>query len=152
MPRRKEWRPRRAASVSLPLMVLAGRNEFSESRDTLICAPAPLTTMAKSLEPTTTAASRSTASSMTMEPSPRLNSPSGSQIAALAINNLGEVAGWYIDRNVREQAFLAISRGGAATAAGFGDLLSAHASQGRLSNFLPNIPGINGGSPPAANP
>ena len=48
-------------------------------------------------------------------------------------------------------AFWQFPYGSEATAAGFGEPLSAHARIGSVSDFLPDVLGINGGSPHPAH-
>ncbi len=79
-----------------------------------------------------------------------LDVPGATSTTINAINDRGEVAGYYDDSS-GEHAFLATPEGGEASAAGFGELRSAHASQGGVNDLLPGIPGIGGGSPSAAN-
>jgi hypothetical protein len=50
-----------------------------------------------------------------------------------------------------EHAFLASPAGGEAHAVGFGELLYAHGRLSGIRGFLPDVPGINGGSLTSAN-
>jgi hypothetical protein len=61
----------------------------------------------------------------------------------------GQVAGFYT-HSCGEHGFLATPHGGEATSSGFGELLSAHAHLGGMRDFVPDVPGINAGSPHSA--
>jgi hypothetical protein len=79
-----------------------------------------------------------------------LNVPGANFTSPDAINNRGEVAGLYDDSS-GEHGLLATPHGGEATSSGFGERLSAHAHLGGMRDFVPDVPGINAGSPHSAH-